>query len=53
MKVAIKKEIRKQIHKVNGSHLGTVQAAIKTQFPSADLNEFSDFINSEFKKKYA
>ncbi len=53
MNNAIKKEIKKQIHKVNGSHIGTVKNAISIQFPSADLNQFNDFINSEFQKKYS
>ena len=53
MNAAIKKEIKKQIHKVNGSHIGTVKNAIAIQFPSADINSFNDFINSEFQKKYS
>jgi hypothetical protein len=53
MNAAIKKEIKKQIHKVNGSHIGTVKNAIAIQFPSADLTQFIDFINSEFQKKYS
>ena len=53
MNNAIKKEIKKQIHKVNGSHIGTVKNAISIQFPSADINSFIDFINSEFQKKYS
>lgn len=53
MNTAIKKEIKKQIHKVNGSHIGTVKNAISIQFPSADLTQFIDFINLEFQKKYS
>ena len=53
LKNAVKKEIKKQVHKVTGSHMGTVKNAISIQFPSVDFSEFADFAKNEFSKKYA
>jgi len=49
---AIKKEIRKQVHKVKGSHIGTVKHAFEIHFPSYNWDDYSEFAKSEIAKKY-
>jgi hypothetical protein len=50
-KIHVKKEIKKQV-KIAGSHYGTVQHALKIQFPSLNIDEWKAFIENEFTKKY-
>ena len=47
----VKKEIKKQV-KIQGSHLGTVQYALNIQFPFLNTDEWKEFIQTEFTKKY-
>ena len=50
--IAVKKEIKRLVHKVNGSHYNFVKHGINIQFHSVDFNEFKSFTENEFTKKY-
>lgn len=51
MKLAIKKEIRKQV-KISGSHLGTIKRAFEINFPSYSWEDWKGFAESVMANKF-
>lgn len=49
---AVKKEIKKLVN-LRGAHFGTVNAGLAVQFPSVNPDDYAQFIELEFNKKWA